>query len=270
MPQTTALSSEQIKRQLSTHVIGQTIEIYQQLGSTNDLLKGRAQAGAAEGLVIIAEEQVSGRGRMQRTWIAPPGYNLLLSVLLRPALAATESFALTMLAAVALCEAVETATGVQAALKWPNDLLVADADGDLRKAAGILSEIELKNQQVVWAVIGMGINVNWSPSGVIDGKDLHTLATSLATAAGHIVDREALAVALLTQLDRRYSVLQRGERGELFAAWRTRLRTLGQPVTVNLPNGQLHGQAEDVDGDGALMVRDAAGQLHRVLAGDVV
>lgn len=266
------LSPDLIQRDLSTAVVGRSVECYPQLGSTNILARQRARAGHPEGLIVLADEQTAGRGRLGRGWAAPPGSSLLLSLLLRPAwLAPGDAFTLTMLAGVALCEAVEQVVPVAAALKWPNDLLLpVGAPGpDLRKSAGILSEIELDGERIAWAVIGMGVNVNWAPHGVVDGRDLGRVATSVGAAAGRAIDRLALLRALLVRLDERYAALRQGRREELFAAWRGRLALLGQPVHVRLPLGELSGVAEGVDPTGALLVRDERGQLHTVVAGDI-
>ena len=267
------LTSEAIQRDLPTTVIGRAVRHYDQVGSTNDLAREQARAGHAEGLVFVADEQVAGRGRMGRGWVAPPGSSLLLSVLLRPTwLAPADAFTLTMLGGVALCEAIEQATAQPAALKWPNDLLLpvqASGGPALRKAAGVLSEIELADQAIAWVIIGIGVNVNWAPQGIVDARDLSEMATSVGAALGAPVDRLALLRALLVRLDQRYVALREGHGTELFTAWRARLATLGQPVNVQLPQGQLAGVAEDVEPSGALRLRDASGVLHTILAGDV-
>jgi BirA family biotin operon repressor/biotin-[acetyl-CoA-carboxylase] ligase len=210
---------------------------------------------------------------MGRGWLAPPGTSLLMSVLLRPVwLPAADVFAATMLAGVSLCEAVEEVTLVRAALKWPNDLLLPVGGGDppaLRKAAGILCDVQLEGEQVSWVVIGMGLNVNWTPAGTVDGRDLAQYATSVAAAAGREVDRGELLRALVLRLDARYHALRHGRRSELFAAWRARLAMLGRPVEVRLADGRLRGLAEDVEPGGGLRVRDAQGAVHLVTAGDV-
>jgi BirA family biotin operon repressor/biotin-[acetyl-CoA-carboxylase] ligase len=267
------LTLEQIQRNLAVTVVGRTIELYPQVGSTNDLIRQQARAGHPEGLVILADQQIAGRGRLGRAWAAPPGSSLLLSALLRPVwLAPADAFSLTTLAALALCEAVEQVTALRAALKWPNDLLlpVRTAAGPaLRKAAGILSEIELADDQIAWVAIGIGVNVGWSPSGVVDGRDLAEVATSVGAAAGQPIDRLGLLRALLERLDARYDRLRRGDHAELFESWRNRLTTLGQTVQISLPHGELHGVAEDVERSGALRVRDQQGRSHTVMAGDV-
>jgi BirA family transcriptional regulator, biotin operon repressor / biotin---[acetyl-CoA-carboxylase] ligase len=267
------LTPEHIQHNPSSAIIGSTIEQYDQASSTNDLIRQQARAGHPEGLVILADEQTAGRGRMGRAWAAPPGSSLLLSLLLRPTwLPPADAFSLTMLAGVALCEAVEQVTPLHAALKWPNDLLlpVRTAGGPaLRKAAGILSEIELDGDQIGWVVIGIGVNVGWSPAGVVDGRDLAEVATSIGAAVGRPVERLPLLRALLERLDSRYAALRRGDHAELFEHWRDRLAMLGQPVQISLPQGELRGTAEGVDPSGALRVRDEQDALHTVLAGDV-
>ena len=259
---------------LTTRVVGRPVWHYGAVGSTNDLAKEQARAGHSEGLVIMADEQVAGRGRLGRGWTAPPGSSLLMSLLLRPVwLPPRDAFLLTVLAGVALCEAVEQTAPIKAALKWPNDLLLLlpQPDGATahRKAAGILSEIGVKNEQIKWLVVGMGVNVNWSPHGVVDGRDLAQSATSVSAAAGQPIDRMALLQSLLERLDMHYAALRRGQREKLFASWRARLATIGARVTVRLPAGDLEGVAEDVEPSGALRLRDDRGKQHIVTAGEV-
>jgi BirA family biotin operon repressor/biotin-[acetyl-CoA-carboxylase] ligase len=265
------LSLSKLQRDLPTSIVGRSLMRYEQVGSTNDLVRDRARAGRDEGLVALAEEQTAGRGRMSRAWAAPPGSSLLLSLLLRPTwLPPTDGFALTMLASVALCEAIEQVEPLPVALKWPNDLMLPGApDGGLRKAAGILSEVEIGDRRIAWVVIGMGVNVNWAPEGIIDGRDLVQVATSLGAAAGHTIDRLALLRALLMRVDTRYLALRQGRREQLFLAWRERLVTLGQPVHIRLPQGELRGVAEDVERSGGLRLRCEDGTIRVVLAGDV-
>src|SRR5262245_30291679 len=216
--------------------IGRPLLFYARAGSTNDLARQHARAGAAEGLAILADTQTAGRGRQGRTWAAPPGSSLLMSLLLRPHwLSPADLFALTMLAGVALCEAVEQIIPAPAALKWPNDLLLAAgpaAGSATHKAAGILCECDLAGDRISWVVAGTCSNVNWTPAGDIDGRYLAELATSLSAAAGTQIERGVLLRALLLRLDTRYRALRQGRREELFLAWRSRLATLGRPAVA--------------------------------------
>lgn len=258
-----------LRRQLDTRVIGATLMRYERVASTNDIARDRARNGYPEGLVVLAEEQSAGRGRLGRSWVSAYGDALLMSILLRPVwLPPGEAFALTMMAGVALCEAVEQVASVTARLKWPNDLLLF-VDGEWRKSAGILTEVSLASDTIEWAIVGMGVNVNQAPAGAVNGRSLHQTATCISAAAGRRISRPALLEALLAMFDDRYVRLQSGERGPLFAAWRARLARMGEPATVTLPGGELRGIAEDVAPDGTLLLRDAAGVLHTVHTGDV-
>lgn len=246
---------------LRTAIVGRKIGFFRSVGSTNDLLKAEARSGALEGLVFVTDEQVAGRGRRGRTWTAPAGSSLLVSILLRPHwLPASDGFLLTMLAAVAAAEALET-TEVRIDLKWPNDLEIGG-----RKLGGILVETELSDQSVNWAVIGCGININWDPRII---PELADRATSLGAELQRDLDRRPLLAALLRRLDARYAELRRGARSALFEAWRNRLTMLGQAIRVETPQGTLHGSAVDVTRDGALVVRGDDGEQRIITAGDV-
>lgn len=219
-------------------------------------------------LLVTAEEQTMGRGRAGRRWEAPAGTALLLSLALRPAwLPPARGVALVWMLAVALCEAVEEVTALQAHLKWPNDLLLPLGGGAVAyaKAAGILLEAHLGAQRIEWAILGCGVNVGAAPPA----EQTRYPATSLAAAAGRPVSRLALLLALLRRLDSWHGRLAAGDDEALFAAWRARLAGIGAPVRVETPAGLVRGIAEGVDRDGGLLVRDDAGALHTVTAGDV-
>ena len=141
--------------------LGADFRYMQRVTSTNDLVLDAGQQGAPEGLVIVAEEQTAGRGRLARRWNAPPGTCLLMSLLFRP----PEPFAyyagrIPMLCGLALVEAVRHVAGLSVALKWPNDLIIAHSDDTWHKVAGMLSEIGMQNNVPAFVVIGIGLNVN--------------------------------------------------------------------------------------------------------------
>jgi birA, biotin-[acetyl-CoA-carboxylase] ligase region len=251
------------------------VRVVTETGSTNADVIEAAARGADEGLVLIAENQVAGRGRLGRSWLAPPGTALTMSVLVRPqSIPATGLGWLPLLAGVAVVEACgSVATAVEAALKWPNDLLVRPAgpgDGDgWGKCGGILAEAAGPTA----IAVGIGINVHQGRDELPTPADpLAYPPTSLAL-AGARCDREQLAVALLRRLAdwyrRWHDAAGDPERSGLAAAYRATCRTLGQEVTVTLPGGgALRGTAIDVDRDGCLVVRTANGE-RRLAAGDV-
>lgn len=239
-----------------------TFEHIARTGSTNEDLKRRARDGAPEGVVLSADEQTNGRGRRGRSWVAPPGSSLLLSILLRPTwLAPTNGFFLTILGAVAGAEAIEQATGLAVGLKWPNDL-----ESGRLKVGGVLVETELRGNLLQWSVLGIGINTNWDPAHV---PELATTATSLSRATGHAIDHAALLKALIQRLDDHYLRLRDETGDELFGAWRGRLTTVGEMVRVTGAGTTLEGIAENVTAQGALLVRDTIGTLHELTAGEI-
>jgi BirA family biotin operon repressor/biotin-[acetyl-CoA-carboxylase] ligase len=221
------------------------IEVLEVTDSTNRVVAGRAAAGAADGLVVAAELQTAGRGRLDRKWQAEPGAALLVSILLRPAdLPVARWHLLTAAAGLAARRACQQVGGFSPDLKWPNDLLVGD-----RKLAGILAEAADGA-----VVIGMGCNVHRAPAG----------AAWVDEAAGRQVDRSDLLGAWLAALD---DLLGRGD--ALAAAYRAACSTIGRTVIVERPTDSLIGRAEGIDAEGRLVVRPARGPEVAVSAGDV-
>jgi BirA family biotin operon repressor/biotin-[acetyl-CoA-carboxylase] ligase len=224
------------------------VEWFSTLDSTNRHALEAAREGAPDGLVVVADEQTAGRGRLGRTWEAPPGSSLLVSVLLR----STDPPGRTVMAAgVALADAVEEVAGFATWLKWPNDLVVDD-----RKLAGLLAEADGEA-----LVVGAGCNVNWESFPA----ELEATATACNLEAGRPVDRDAL---LDTFLDRFAEALGRG--AAIVPHYRSRLTSIGRAVRVeHVRDDDLVGTAVGVTDDGALIVRDDAGTDHTVVAADV-
>ncbi len=221
-----------------------------EVDSTNRYLLDEAQAGAPTGLVVVADHQLAGRGRLGRVWEAPPGASLLVSVLLRPALPPERRHLVVLAAAVAMAEAVERATGVVAVLKWPNDLLVGE-----RKLAGILAESAGDA-----VVVGIGVNVDWpAVPAELDG-----IATACNLEGGRAAGRDDVLAAFLPAYEARLADLAAAR-----AAYRERLATLGRRVRVEQAHRSLVGTACGVDDDGHLVLDTDEGAVT-VAAGDVV
>jgi BirA family biotin operon repressor/biotin-[acetyl-CoA-carboxylase] ligase len=220
-------------------------------GSTNDDALALARAGAPHGTVVLAEAQTHGRGRQGRAWMSPPGENLYLSVLLRPAIAPHRAPPLTLAAAVAVCAAAAQ-LGCRAAIKWPNDVLV-----DGKKLAGVLTESTSRGGRLEAVVVGIGVNVNWTAIP----PELSPSATSLALALGHPVDRERVAQVLLVELERWLAA----EPTEVARTWRQLSDTLGRRVK----SAEGEGWARDLDDDGALRVELDDGRMVYVRSGEI-
>jgi BirA family biotin operon repressor/biotin-[acetyl-CoA-carboxylase] ligase len=243
-------------------------------GSTNADALELARDGAPEGIVVVADHQTAGRGRRSRTWVAPPGSSLLVSVLLRPP--ADVAGAVTMAVAVAMAGAVADLAGVEPGLKWPNDLVVDD-----RKLAGILAEADWPAGAAMSAgwrapaahervpvVVGVGVNVSWPAPPETD--ELAETATALNW-LGADVDRADLLVAFLRRLDASYGELVRsGSPAGTMAEWRRRSATLGRRVRVDLGPDDVEGTAVDVTDEGHLVVETLEGARRTFAVGDVV
>ncbi len=235
--------------------------------STNDVARDLAARGAPDGTVVITDYQTAGRGRLGRRWLAPPGTSLLCSILFRPPADPGRSphpTDLSMLCALAAADAVEKATGLPVSLKWPNDLVVVQGES-WRKLGGLLAETGVSGDRVEFVIVGVGINVNVPAESL---PDLAPDATSILAETGWETDRDLLLDHFLDRVASRYARWRAGERP--WAEWAARLATLGRTVRVVTPEGELHGIAEAVDEEGALLLRIPGGALHRIRVGDVL
>ncbi len=258
----TKLTPERVRRGLGTQWLGkQEIYCLGAVASTNSEARGLALQGAPEGTIILAEAQTKGRGRSKRSWFSPSGKGLYLSLILRPQIRPEWSPQITLTAGVALAASLSD-MGIKAELKWPNDVMIGG-----RKVAGILSEGTLSQEAIGFVIVGVGVNVNTGPEEFPSSIREH--ATSLRLATGKVFSRATLLQGFLVQLEGCYKQLCQGELERILQAWRRYETIFGQWVEVCLPDSRLSGVAEDLDGDGALLLRDKTGQQHRILAGDV-
>lgn len=233
------------------------LELHEEVDSTNRVAVDAARAGRAEGLVVVAELQNGGRGRLDRTWVSPPRAGLTLSMLLRPPVPVARWSWLLALVALAAAEAVSERSGVEVALKWPNDLVVDD-----RKLGGLLAEVSGDA-----VVVGLGVNVT-TRRAELPRPD----ATSLALEGAETTDRQPLLLGILRAVGTAYGEWSRtaGAVEPLRSAYRAHCTTIGRRVRVELPGGAaVEGVAVDIDDDGRLVV-DAAGRRESFSAGDVV
>ena len=240
------------------------LEVVEASPSTNADVARRARAGEPAGLVLVAEHQTAGRGRLDRAWVTPPRAALTASLLVDPGAVPPGRWPwLPLLTGVVVADAVREVTGLAARLKWPNDVLVAEA-GEMRKVAGLLVELADRPAGTA-AVVGVGLNV----SSTREELPVET-ATSLALAGADALDRAALLLALLRGFGRRFDTWLADGGGGLRTSYVAACSTLGREVRVDLPEGRvLDGQAVDVDADGRLLVDDGA-RVHALGAGDVV
>ncbi len=236
-----------------------------EVDSTNRYLLDAARAGEASGTVVVADHQSAGRGRLGRTWEAPVGASLLMSVLLRPEITPEITIAsvhlLTMAAGLAMADAVEAVAGFTPILKWPNDLLASDALVGNRKLCGMLTESEISDGSLRCVVVGIGVNVQWS--------DFPSELVETATACNLVAGRDVSRDELLDEFLDRYSVLL-NDLNSVLSDYRERLGTLNTRVRIELAGEAFEGIAEGVTDDGSLEVRTDGGALRCITAGDVV
>ena len=250
------VTPESITDGLLTRFIGQRIIYHSSVTSTNDLAKQEAQRGAAEGTVVVADEQVAGKGRLKRVWLSPKG-SIALSVILYPAIAHLPS--LIMVASLAVAHSIEAVTGLKPQLKWPNDILING-----KKVVGILIENSVRGNTVNYAVIGIGININLN---IPDIPEIPPTATSLSDELGKDVSRLDLVRCLLAEIEKLYLPLSAGE--SVYQEWRDSLITLGKKVHIKSGKVDYQGIAESVASDGSLLLRHPDGSLTKIVAGDV-
>ncbi len=253
------LDLDRLQALLRTQFVGRRVTYEQSVSSTMDVARREAEAGAPEGAVAIAEEQTAGRGRMGRSWTSPTGVNLYFTIVLRPSI--DQLRYLSVIAPLAVCQAIEETTGLQPRIKWPNDVAIND-----KKVCGVLTQSEIADGAVLYALLGPGINVNMDAAA---HEEIRDIATSLRAELGRDMSREEVLAATLNHLESIYNALRRGE--VVSMPWKHRLDTLGKHVRVSGPSGALidEGVAVDADSDGSLILRRDDGSHVRVEAGEV-
>jgi len=250
-----------LKKRLAASLFSSHIHYQTSIDSTNALAKRLAGQGAPEGTLVITEEQTAGRGRRGRSWVSPPGANLIFSVLLRPPMDGDRVFVLTMVLALAGVKAVKRVAGVEAMIKWPNDLYVGP-----KKLAGILTEFAVRGKQVDWVVPGMGMNVGWHPEVPERGA---APATCLLEETGQRVSRNDLLFEILTGFEALYREVVRGSMKAIYEEWNQNCLILGKSVVIESDRERIEGKALRIDDCGALIIEDAKGHERRILTGDV-
>ena len=251
-----------ISRLGKTEVIGRDIRVFEETTSTNDVIEKLARDGVKEGVVVFAESQTRGRGRLGRKWTSPAKRGLWFSVLLRPDLRPQETTRLNVASATALRRAIESQTGLKPEIKWPNDILIQG-----KKVAGILTELSGELDHVKYVVLGIGVDVNLSQGDF--PAELRKLATSLKAELGKPVSRPELAVVILRELDLDYARITSGQFAAVADEWEEHGTTIGQEVTIRTGDRRIRGRAESLGEDGELLLRTEHGHLERIIGGDV-
>ncbi|MDP8265256.1 MAG: biotin--[acetyl-CoA-carboxylase] ligase [Candidatus Aceula lacicola] len=248
-----------IKLELRTKIMGCEIICYDQIGSTMDIASQKAFDGVPEGLVVCAETQAKGRGRLGRQWSSSKGKGLYFSIVLRPKVLLQEISGLTLLLSVAVSKAIKIVSDVSVKIKWPNDLV-----SNQKKVSGILTELNGEVDRINFVIVGIGVNVNESK------RFLPKEATSLFDQSGKKISRVKLLQEILREIERYYLIFQDQGFEPIFDQWRELSETLGKNVKIIQPSGVIEGRAIDVDSQGALLIEKEDKTIIKRTSGEVV
>jgi BirA family biotin operon repressor/biotin-[acetyl-CoA-carboxylase] ligase len=258
------VTSSEIRAGLKTSWLGQNIVYRATIDSTNTLAQQLALRGAPEGTLVIADEQTAGRGRRGRNWFSPPHSGVWMSLILRPDLPPAQAAQITLVTAVAMSRALTRVTGVQAGIKWPNDILFGK-----RKCCGILTEMHAEFDRVHHLVLGIGINVNVPQEKF--PADLQEIATSLQAVKGAAIQRAEVVRAVLEELEPLYRrFVAKGGFASVREDWKRSNITLGRQIVAQTARGPISGEALDIDEFGVLLVRRGDGEVEKIYSADIL
>ncbi|GLB57968.1 biotin--[acetyl-CoA-carboxylase] ligase [Cytobacillus sp. NCCP-133] len=256
------VTADEIRLGLKTKTLGRHIQHEESVDSTQKIAHRLAYEGAAEGTVVIAEEQVSGRGRMDRRWYSPKSTGVWMSVILRPNIPPPMAPQLTLITAVAVVQAIEDLTELTPQIKWPNDILMNG-----KKVTGILTELQADADRIISIIIGIGINVNQQLDDYPD--ELKNIATSLSIEKGEKLSRAELIKIILGKLENLYKLYLDKGFYPIKLLWESYAVSIGKNLTARTITGSIYGKALGITDDGVLMIEDSSGKIHHVYSADI-
>jgi BirA family transcriptional regulator, biotin operon repressor / biotin---[acetyl-CoA-carboxylase] ligase len=255
------INPAEIKKSLKNSVIGREILYFTTIGSTNKEAKKMADEGAREGTLVIAEEQIKGRGRLNRNWMSAPYENLLMSLVFRPDITPSKIFSLTMIASIAIVKAIKKTAGLKTKIKWPNDIYCSN-----KKLAGILTELNANRDKIKYVIVGIGLNVNLDPDQHMEIKEV---ATSLYKETGKIISRNKLLRTILRELEKQFNLLKKDKINKIRKNWNKYSLVNGKPVIVFSEGYSEEGIADSISEDGSFILIKSNGERKNILCGDV-
>lgn len=250
---------DEIEYQLNTKKIGRKIFAFNKITSTNDRAMALADNGAPEGSLIIAEEQTSGRGRRQRTWVAEPGKHLLFSVIFRPRWTIEQVQRLTQMMVIAAARAIRRETGLAVSVKWPNDLLIEG-----KKIAGVLTEMRGQADAIDFVIVGLGLNVNGQAP-----KNVRYPTTTLQELTGHSVNRLSLLRVLLEEAEALYAELVQNGMETIIKEWKNLSMMIGTLVKAEYHEISIEGMVMGINDMGHLLIRTELGLVKALSSGEI-
>ena len=250
----------EISRRLNTKIFGKSIEYFRLTSSTMDEAQYLVEKDCPHGLLVVSEEQTSGRGRQKRKWLSPQGLNIYASLVYKPnGMSAVKSIALMFAASVAIVEALSDVGIDNASIKWPNDVMVNG-----KKVAGVLLETKSESGILKSAIIGFGINANMESIP----EELSDSATSVMIEANEKIDRAMLLSNILYYIENMVLLIEEGKDDKVLELWKKYDMTIGKRVRIISSDGEFEGLAEGIDEQGFLIVKNDNGQQKKVVTAD--
>ncbi|WP_080845478.1 biotin--[acetyl-CoA-carboxylase] ligase [Cytobacillus gottheilii] len=253
--------ADEIRFGLRTAILGKNIHYEESVDSTQRIASRHVLEGAPEGTIVIAEEQVAGRGRMDRSWHSPKYTGIWMSLILRPNIPPQKAPQLTLLTAVAIVQAMEEA-GLHPSIKWPNDILLNG-----KKVTGILTELQADADRIQAVIIGIGINVNQKLEDY--PEELQSIATSMSIEAGRELDRAHILQHVLYHLEKLYLLYLDKGFAPIKLLWESYAITIGKTVTARSISETIHGKALGITEEGVLLIEDETGEQHHIYSADI-
>jgi BirA family transcriptional regulator, biotin operon repressor / biotin---[acetyl-CoA-carboxylase] ligase len=256
------VTENEIQFGLQTKRLGQTIYYEESVESTQKIAHRLSYEGYPEGTLVISEEQVAGRGRMTRSWYSPKYTGIWMSLILRPNLPPQKAPQFTLIAAVAISQAIEEISGIEAEIKWPNDILIRG-----KKVTGILTELQADADKIHSIILGMGVNVNQSSTDF--AADIQPIATSIAIEAKKKIPRAQLVRRILEKLEIYYDLYMEEGFRPIKLMWESRAVSIGKNIIARTINGTIEGKALGITDEGILQLEDAQGIIHHIYSADI-
>lgn len=256
------VTADEIRLGLQTNFLGRHIHYEESVDSTQKIAHRLAYEDVPEGTMVIAEEQLSGKGRMARKWYSPKYTGIWMSIILRPNIPPPKAPQLTLIAAVAVVQTIQELTKLTPQIKWPNDILING-----KKVTGILTELLAEADRINAIIIGIGINVNQQLEDY--PEELRDIATSLSIEAGAKLERAHFIKTMLLKLEQLYLLYLEKGFYPIKLLWESYAISIGKNITARTLSGSIHGQALGINEDGVLMIEDSSGTIHYVYSADI-
>lgn len=256
------VTANEIQLGLQTKTLGKVIHYEESVETTQKIAHTLANEGVPEGTLVVAEEQLGGKGRLMRNWYSPKYSGIWMSLILRPKIPFHQAPQLTLLAAVAVAQAIEQTTDLKPQIKWPNDILI-----NRKKVTGILTELQAESDRIHSVIIGMGLNVNQEKSDF--PEELQEIATSLLLEGGKKVSRALVIQEVLVRLEALYEQFLVEGFSPIKHLWESYAISLGKEIKATTVNNTIIGKAIGITDEGVLLLEDHNGKIHSIYSADI-